>query len=166
MKRFAFVTALALMAVALVGTPLRAHESADGVKEKGLTGSWLVKVQGDISFLSLVTVNDDGTWQWILPTLALDGASPDSRVTCTGPWHRTGARRFHLTLYCLASQEPNASAGSGRYMFDVTLSKDGLTFKDPAFRWEWFASGLPDDTPDYFGDLSVEGTRLPDRPKP
>ena len=165
MKRFVLASTVMLMALTLGGTRLSAHGPANA-QEKGLPGSWLVKVQGDeFNFLSLVTVGNDGNWEWILPTTTESGPSTDSRVVCTGPWHRTGARKYHLTLYCLESQAMNSS--SGRYMLDVTLSRDGMRFEDPAFRWEWFVNRLPGDgEPDISGYLSVDGTRLPDLPKP
>jgi hypothetical protein len=166
MKQVVLVSTLVLVMAVLVATPVCAQVAASA-QDKALPGSWLVKVWGPgFEFLSLVTINADGTWQWILPTTALDGTpNADSRVVCTGPWHRTGARTFHLTMYCLASQALDTS--SGRYMFDVTLSKDGTYFEDPAFRWEWFINRLPDDSgPDGGGYLTVEGTRIPDLPKP
>lgn len=165
MRRFFLASTVMLATSAMAGTHLSAHGPCNG-PDNALTGSWLVKVQGDdFNFLSLVTVGGDGNWQWILPTTTASGPSTDSRVVCNGPWHRTGARKYHLTLYCLESQALDSS--SGRYMLDVTLSRDGKRFEDPAFRWEWFVNRLPDDgEPDISGYLSVEGTRLPGRPKP
>lgn len=170
MKRIVPIATVMLMAMALLATPLLAQGPANA-QDKGLPGAWLVRVEGPrpdgglFDFLSLVTVHNDGTWQWILPTATEFGPFTDSRVVCTGPWHKTGARKYHMTMYCLQSQEPDTS--SGRYMFDVTVSKDGNQLEDPAFRWEWFVNRLPDDNPpDVGGYLAVEGTRLPDLPKP
>jgi hypothetical protein len=51
-------------------------------------------------------------------------------------------------------------------MFDVTLSKDGMTFTDPAFLAEWWMGPLDDSELVLNVYLPVEGTRLPSVPKP
>jgi hypothetical protein len=168
MKRL-FLVSLVLLFGTTLSAPSLFGQGAWGATVRsefqGLVGVWQVRVNSELfDFISLVTVNADGTWPWHLPTVGGDGVSEDSRVACIGPWNRTGARTYHMTLYCLGTQEPNSPRG--RYMFDVTLSKDGLTFTDPAFLAEWWMGPLDDSALVLNVYLPVEGTRLPNVPKP
>jgi hypothetical protein len=64
-----------------------------------------------------------------------------------------------MTMYCLFSQA--VDSWMGRHMFDLTVSKDGMTFSDPNFCYDG-REGLPDEGIRVWrGCLAAFGRRLP-----
>ena len=64
---------------------------------------------------------------------------------------------------CLFSQ--SVDSWMARYMFDLTVSKDGLSFSDPNFCYDGW-EGFPEEGTQGFGNcLAAFGRRLPNVPK-
>ena len=141
-RRFAVVAcALALLLVPsfVVGGGGGPHHNL------GLTGNWLVTIDfpGYDSFRYLWTFTADGNS--VAPLPLLGPGYEDTRIGCVGPWKRTGRRTYQVTLYCLDSQAlEGETAIFNRGRFDVTLARDGNSWTDPSFKFEWWI-GHPSD---------------------
>jgi hypothetical protein len=170
--RMTSVTIFVGLCLAAIATPLCLAQGVPGAtiddewgpKDRGLPGTWLLSIEftGLPPFRFLMTVDPDGTVNGPLP----DHSSrpvPDTRSSCVGPWKRIGAREFQMTMYCLSSQDMDGRFHLGR--FNLTLSKDGKTISDPAFKWEWWWGHPSDGTYIGYGYGAVLGERLPNVPK-
>jgi hypothetical protein len=145
------------------GVPGATVDDEWGPKDRDLPGTWLLAVEfpGFPAFRFLMTVDPDGTSTVTLP----DHHSffSDTRSACVGPWKRTGARTYQMTLYCLQSQDMDGVFNRGR--FNVTLSKDGKTISDPSFKQEWWLGHPSDGVYLGYGLGSFVGERMPNVPK-